>query len=192
MTTLRRNLRLKFEEIILSRYGDNPPSTDAEEHAKEVSELLADCALDLLLPKPKHVQVEVSKLPIEWQIAAGVEQVNPEVVEGEVLKKKALDAFERDMRFGTLPWDSTNPWKKMADFVVLQHGRDENIFLKYKIWQTGDGKYLAMSNRKIRENPDIFISCFPDFLAHTQMYAKKVVPDSERADLDDKGAPISY
>lgn len=191
MTTLRRELRLKFKTI-LEDYLKSSMNYQGEEIPSEILDNLADCAIDLLLPKPKHVQVDVSKLPIEWQIAAGVEQVNPDVVEGEVLKKAAKDAFEEHMNFGTLPWGSTKKWDDLEKFIVREFEKDANVFLRYRIWQKGDGKYVALSNKKIRENPDHFISCFPDFLAHTQMYAKKVVPDSERTDLDDKGAPISY
>lgn len=128
---------------------------------------------------------------IEWKILAGA-KIEEKDLQGEIIRKSALDAFEVDMRFGQLPWGNTKPWEKLAKFVVQEYEKDPKIFLRYKVWQQGEGKYHALSNKKIRERPEDFIACFPDFLAHAGLKNKMTVSQEDRTDLDSTGAPISY
>lgn len=179
MTTLRRELRLKFTEILkesdlLIYYSEDEVSSLAEK--------LADACVE-----KDVVQVASGQLPLEWKILAGMPVTENDLEIGKI-KKEAKDAFEQQMNFGTLPWGSTKKWDDLEKFIVQEFQKDPNIFLRYRIWQKGDGKYVALSNKKIRENPDHFISCFPDFLAHTAMY-RRVEKDD---DLDANGIPFSY
>jgi len=135
----------------------------------------------------------LKKSSIEWKILAGA-KVNEEDLQGEIIAKEATDDFERSLHFNPLPWDSTKPWEKLKKFVVQEYEKDKTVWRRYDAWRKSDGKYSgAMNNKNISTRPMDFIACFPDFLAHTAMYSRKErVPDEERTDLDDYGAPRSY
>ncbi len=125
-----------------------------------------------------------------WALSAGVE-LTQEAVDKNRIEEEAKITFERDMKFGALPWSSTRSWEKFENFVLKEFEKDNLIFAKYKTWQQNEGKFQAMSNRKIKERPEDFIACWPDFLAHSAMYGKK--PEQLRlADTDEHGAIISY
>jgi hypothetical protein len=66
------------------------------------------------------------------------------------------------------PWDSNSKWQKFAKWVAAQ---EPSQFFKYAEWRKKDGKYQAMSNNKIRQDPQMFIDTgWPTFLAHVSMY----------------------
>lgn len=196
------------------------------EAAKKFSASLADAILSLrgfsfLATDEERPEYNVENAPTETQEApkAGseawkalkrseLEKTNPELslFRGELPQKAALDAsvsrlgaletFERDMRFNPLPWDSDAAWQKFSKFVVKEHEKDPLIFAKYKTWQENEGKYQSLSNRKIRQKPQEFIDCFPDFLAHSVMYRKPAeqVANVSRNTLqyDEDGRLITY
>lgn len=158
--TLRRELRQKFVEILVGTidHMDGAFTTD------EIAEKLTDAALELRgFSKPA---VNLKNADPAWSILAGEAIVIDPIIE------EAKDAFERGLRFNPLPWGMNKQWDKLEKFVVQEYKKDALIFIKYKTWQEGDGKYVALSNRKIKEKPEDFIACFPDFLAHVEMYSK--------------------
>jgi hypothetical protein len=66
------------------------------------------------------------------------------------------------------PWDSNSKWQKFAKWVAAQ---EPSQFFKYAEWRKKDGKYQAMSNNKIRQDPQMFMDTgWPTFLAHVSMY----------------------
>jgi len=83
-------------------------------------------------------------------------------------------AFENALLGSTVsawPWDSNSKWQKFAKWVAAQAPAD---FQKYAEWRKGDGKFHAMSNNKIRQDPQMFMDTgWPTFLAHSSMYQKK-------------------
>ncbi len=83
-------------------------------------------------------------------------------------------AFENALLGSTVsawPWDSNSKWQKFAKWVAAQDPAD---FQKYAEWRKGDGKFHAMSNNKIRQDPQMFMDTgWPTFLAHSSMYQKK-------------------
>ena len=85
-----------------------------------------------------------------------------------------LNAFEKTFGFGALNWDSRPEWRRFSKWVVTEYQRDNSVFSDYVQWRNGAGKYQAMSNNKIRQNPEMFMDTgYPTFLAHTSMYGDK-------------------
>jgi len=87
--------------------------------------------------------------------------------------RDACIAFETAFLGGTIsqwPWDSKPVWRKFAKWCAEQ---DVRQFAEYVEWRKKDGKYHAMSNNKIRQDPQMFMDTgWPTFLAHTSMYAE--------------------
>lgn len=207
MTTLRRELRLKFEEILKSEAvfcSDGLENTSPyREEISALAEKLADTAFIFLNPvrttEPKpEPKFDFAKAGLDWQIAAGVE-IKQETIDEAVLEKAALDTFERDMQVASnwewYPAKGSNEraWKYLREFVVNVYKEDKKAFEKYQTWRTQPFARGAMSNLAIKRRPEDFPSSWTDFLAST-MYEKprRVVSDDERTDLDATGAPISY
>ena len=68
------------------------------------------------------------------------------------------------------PWDSNAKWQKFAKWVAAQ---EQGQFKDYAEWRKRDGKYQAMSNNKIRQDPQMFMDTgWPTFLAHVSMYGE--------------------
>lgn len=85
--------------------------------------------------------------------------------------KEACIAFEATFGVITWPWDINATWRKFAKWVTVEYQRDNSAFNDYVTWRGGDGKYQAMSNNKIRQNPQMFMDTgWPTFLAHSSMY----------------------
>lgn len=88
------------------------------------------------------------------------------------LQSEAQNEFEAALGFGSLPWGST--FEKFGRWVRKTYEKDPHAFSRFAEWRNGDGKYIAMSNKQIRMNPDMFIDTgYPAFLAHTSMYENK-------------------
>lgn len=86
--------------------------------------------------------------------------------------KNACMSFELAMLGGSVgwPWGSNAKWQKFAKWVAEQ---DQQLFTDYAKWRKGEGKYHAMSNNKIRQDPQMFIDTgWPTFLAHVSMYGE--------------------
>jgi hypothetical protein len=87
--------------------------------------------------------------------------------------RNACLMFETAMLGSTVsqwPWDSTSKWQKFAKWVATQ---EPSQFTAYADWRKKDGKYQAMSNNKIRQDPQMFMDTgWPTFLAHTSMYGE--------------------
>lgn len=87
--------------------------------------------------------------------------------------KVACESFEMALLGNIVgwPWDTTSKWQKFAKWVAAQ---DPAQFKQYADWRKGDGKFHAMSNNKIRQDPQMFIDTgWPTFLAHVSMYKPK-------------------
>jgi hypothetical protein len=86
--------------------------------------------------------------------------------------RDACIAFETAFLGGSVsgwPWDSKPIWRKFAKWCAEQ---DVRQFTEYVEWRKKDGKYHAMSNNKIRQDPQMFMDTgWPTFLAHISMYA---------------------
>jgi hypothetical protein len=153
MTTLRRELRTKFEGI-LQAFEDKLSIAERESTA----ELLADAALEVR------------------GIAKIEEKTKPDILDGILAyshphdEMDSLHDFERTFGFGALPWYSNTVWDKFAKWIIKQAGA--GWFADYVQWRNGDGKYKAFSNKKIRENPAAFMDTgYPEYEA-SKMYRK--------------------
>lgn len=205
MTTLRREVVNIILDYVYEWNRTHNDIYDSEKFAEELADLIlalrAFKATDEEKPeykvgsdgwkKAKRAELE-SKNP-ELALYSG-EPVSQETIGAITQRKEALDAFERDMKFNPLPWYTDRAWEKFGDFVVREYQKDPLIFAKYKTWQQNEGKYNALSNRKIRQNPQEFVDCFPDFLAHSSMYGKTQTKPTESKALqfDESGRLISY
>lgn len=97
--------------------------------------------------------------------------VTEEDMEGKVIQE-ACNEFESALGFGALPWDSTNAWTIFRKWVVKVSR--PGLWEEYAKWRRNGGKYDAMSNKQIRQNPLMFIDTgYPAFEAHKTMYAEK-------------------
>ena len=89
------------------------------------------------------------------------------------IRNACLD-FENALLGSTVsqwPWDSNSKWQKFAKWVAAQ---DSALFKQYAEWRKADGKFHAMSNNKIRQDPQMFMDTgWPTFLAHVSMYKPK-------------------
>lgn len=205
MTTLRREIIT----VVLDEIRSEATDIHLHDGQVELSERIADKILSLRAFKATDEKKPEYKVGRDgWKKAkrAELEAKNPELAlySGEPIsqetidaitqRKEALDAFERDMKFNPLPWYTDRAWEKFGDFVVREYQKDTLIFAKYKTWQQNEGKFHALSNRKIRQSPQILVDCFPDFLAHSAMYGKTQTKPSESKALqfDESGRLISY
>lgn len=163
--TLRRELRLKFGEVLHGfKFAHEIPSDESERLLNE----LVDTTLTVrtFQEKPKF---DLKQADPAWAILAGKEVDNT----ANILAKEATDAFERDFGFGTLPWGSDKTWEKFYKFVIRIYLQDKNVWRDYVSWRNDKGKYTAYSNRKIRENPQAFMDTgYPEFEA-SKMYSDK-------------------
>lgn len=131
-----------------------PPPSDPQVGVKESKKKLS-----------KETQAAVLKGGIGWLVAAG-EQVDQSVIDDAVLANDARNTFEKVFGFGTLPWSSNDVWTKLEKLVVQGYKDNPGWIAQYVLWRNGDGKYTAFSNRKIRENPQMFIDTgYPEFVA---------------------------
>lgn len=102
---------------------------------------------------------------LDWMILAG-KTITPEFLEKLRTKEVAPIKFEEAFKTGKWPWDSNTVWTDFRKFIVKIYAEDQSVFLDYVAWRNGDGKYKAFSNRKIRENPQMFIDTgYPEFVA---------------------------
>ena len=111
---------------------------------------------------------------IEWYIVHNL-PVPEHLLHNTQQDKAALDTFEQVFGYGSLPWDSTSVWTKFHKFIVKVYAENPNAFTEYIALRASGGKYDAMSPRKIRENPQMFMDTgWPNFLvlAHSAMYQK--------------------
>ena len=84
----------------------------------------------------------------------------------------AQNLFESTFGFGSLPWDSKKEWQKFGKWIAEIVKVDKEALKDYVTWRNGSGKYQAMSNNKIRQNPQMFMDTgWPTFLAHSSMYS---------------------
>lgn len=179
---MRRKLRQKFDQVLnkLAESKDYPFKP-----GETVADVLTDAAMEVFMEKPK---VDTSKMGLDWKILAG-DVITQEQIDNNVLDMEARDTFEKDMGFNPLPWASTKVWEKFGKFVVQEYKKNKLIFAMYKTWQKSDkGKYLALSNRSIKQRPEDFIACFPDFLASIEMYPIQM-PNVSKADDDQSEQP---
>ena len=90
MATMRRDLRKKFEEILIPALSDNPQTQEAEDYAKELAEKMVDAAIELQKPK-----MNVSQSDPAWALFHG-EEVSQETIDNKNLAEAAFNAFETD------------------------------------------------------------------------------------------------
>jgi hypothetical protein len=93
---------------------------------------------------------------------------------------EACKAFESALGVNPWPWQSNSDWSVFARWIEKTYREDKTIFQDYVKWRRDDGKYQAMSNNKIRQNPRMFMDTgWPTFLAHSSMYGKSQEEEKE-------------
>lgn len=180
MATNRRDLRKKFEEILKSwNTGDE----------EVLAEELADAALEAF----RTPKIDLRASDPAWALLSG-EGITQEQLDQAKQAEEAKGAFERDLHFNPLPWSSTKDWEKLEKFVIQEFTKDSLIFFKYDSWRKNKGKYAgALNNKNITQSPANFITCFPDFLAHTAMYPEETKPTQQSfLKTDENDTPMSY
>lgn len=122
----------------------------------------------------KRVNGEIPQnMPLEWYIKQDL-PVPAELTEQNRVEFAAIGEFESAFGFGQLPWDSTTAWQSFKKWVVKIYQSEPTIFRDYVKWRNGAGKYDAMSNKKIRENPKMFVDTgYPTYKASSVMYGER-------------------
>jgi len=153
--TLRRELRIKFKDILEVHFGEK----EFQFHCcEELTDSLADAALEVSAIAKQEIAIGISN-----KIFAG-QPVTEADVQIERNKVQAPRMFEKALGTGTWPWSSNNVWVKFEKFVCEIYARDPQAFGKYIIWRAGDGKYTAMNNKQIRAQPQVFMDTgWPEF-----------------------------
>lgn len=182
--TLRRELRVKFSDILEKYLSDTPMP---EKQAIALVEELADAALELRgFSKPV---VNLKNADPAWAILAGAE-IKQEEQDENIIAKEAADDFERQLGFGILPWNSDTTWTKFYKFVVKIYKQNQGVWMDYAVWREGDGKYgKAMTNTAIRKNPQMFMDTgYPTYEA-SKMYRKDTQPEYKKVqDVEETNA----
>lgn len=135
---------------------------------------------------------------IEWQILAGAE-VSEENLAREKMEAETISAFESAFSIkGNWNWYPAKPseervWKKFRENLVQLYAVDKDCFTKYVTWTYQPYVKGSMTGRQIKNAPQDFPDAWASFCMSTKYSApRRVVPDSERTDLDDNGIPMSY
>lgn len=203
MTTLRRELRLKFESVLRTTFN----TAHVNETVRELlCNLLADAALEVRgfqsfegdTMFTTRINIDESKLPLEWKILAGAE-IKQETVDAAVLEKETIDAFESAFSIkGNWNWYPAKPqemrvWEDFRARLIKIYQADKDAFTKYVTWIAQPYSRGAMTGLQIKRNPQDFPDAWASFCMGTGYKPpRQIVPDSERTDLDEGGAPISY
>lgn len=193
MTTLRREIRKKIEEVLNHWYGEelsvNGQVVFSSVVAEDIAESVNSNNPNFFSEKPKF---DLKNSDPAWNLFHGENPDNDKMI----FEKQAFDAFERDMQTpDNWHWfpaktSEEKAYKYFRDFVVEQYRKDPKCFEKYQTWRTQPYARGAMSNLAIKRNPENFPASWTDFLASSAMYGDK--KQSSEVKLDDNGAPISY
>ncbi len=140
MTTLRRELRTKFENV-LQAFEDKLSQAERESTA----ELLADTALEV-----RGIAILDQPLSIENAIAIGA-PITTEIVERAQLRDLAPRMFEKALGFSKpLPWWNGKDWTAFGEWVCEQYAESKTSFGEYNIWRNTPYTKGGMANTRIR------------------------------------------
>ena len=132
--TLRRELRLKFEEVL---------HKGALWTREKLAEELADAALSLRA-------FQFQPQTIEQAIFTGV-PVTEEMAERENLRDLAPKMFERALGFSKpLPWWTGRDWDAFGEWVCQRYAESKTSFGEYNVWRNTPYTKGGMSNNRIR------------------------------------------
>ena len=138
MTTLRRELRNKFLEIVKD---------------ETLADTLADTAMDVA--GIKRVD-PMQNAPLDWQIAAGLS--SKEIADHnqrESAEKEKASAFERAMGLGVLEWWSNADLKALLRFLMDKTEDEIRTFAKWSKRQ-----YSSLKPEKARMYPRLVKDCW--------------------------------
>jgi hypothetical protein len=140
MQTLRRELRLKFLDILEGNgiYG-----------SEDLSNKLVDAALEVK---------GISKVNpgTDWLIAGGVSSEEiARLHEEELAAKEKLDHYEREMVYNPLPW-TDKKLERLARFLKKQTLEDIH---RFAVWSKRE--YSSFSPAKARQFPEQVIELWP-------------------------------
>ena len=153
MTTLRRELRVKFEEV-LARFSDKLTLPERE----PLADLLADAALELRGFKL------IEGAGIDWAILAG-QDITQEQVKQIQLRDVAPKMFEKALGFSKpLPWWSDKDWTAFGEWVCTEYDKDKMSFGEYNIWRSNQYSSGKLANTTIRSYPDKFYDSWDMFM----------------------------
>ncbi len=115
-----------------------------------------------------------------WDLAHGL-RVSEAQLERERLRDQATSAFESALGVNAWPWCTTRVWERMADLVEAAWSEDRDVFREFTQWMRGEARFIAMSVKQIRINPQQFIDTgWPMFLASR----RPAEPEPEQEDTD--------
>jgi hypothetical protein len=154
MTTLRRELRTKFEGI-LNAFDDKLSRAEVE----ATSELLADAALEV-----RGIALSQQPLSIENAIYAGVE-VTESIMDKANLRDLAPKMFEKALGFSKpLPWWQGKEWTAFGEWVCDRYAESNTSFGEYNIWRVMPYTKGAMANTRIRLSTIEFMDSWDMFM----------------------------
>jgi len=135
MTTIRRELRLKFIDIV---------------HDDALADLLADAALEVS-------GIKKVELPPDWLIAGGVSAEEIARINAkEQSEKRILDHFERAMGYNPLDWYSNKDLSALRKFLMTKTTEEIDSFAAWS-----KQKYSTLTPAKVRQYPRMAIDLWP-------------------------------
>jgi len=172
MTTLRRELRTKFEEI-LAAYSDRLTLPERE----PLAELLADAALSVSGIANTERKQAIAKASPEWAMLAGVD-ITPEMADEWKAKTDSQVEFETALGISNpLHWTKDKDWERFSQWVVARHLEDKDCFKKFQAWRMTPFVKGAIANTRLRG----FINEFYDSWDMFKMADKTKPSDNGRS-----------
>jgi hypothetical protein len=160
MQTLRRERIQKFTALLMEHNAHPNFITVAQ-----LAGLLADAAESRAERKTDETP---GSYGIDWAMAG-----NRKVTEADLTDKAerlALTAFETALGLpGNWQWYPSKSsieaeWRALRKFLTAEYAKDAGAFGRYAEWAAGDGRFKgAMSNPKIRSNPELFEASWSEF-----------------------------
>jgi hypothetical protein len=157
MRDMTKFYRIDYDVLCTMDGAILPPSNTSNLHDVKMNQRL-----------PETTTPELSEQDLE-QVNSKVDYMIGIAQQADALLT-ACQTFEMAL-FGSpvnWPWSSNAKWQKFAKWCAEQ---DPSKFTEYAAWRKGDGKFHAMSNNKIRQDPQMFMDTgWPTFLAQSSMY----------------------
>ena len=174
MTTLRRELRKKFENIVVDFLGESAAITDVTG-----DELLLSDEIERIVGELADAAIEVrgiaSKIGVVNAIAAGL-PVTDDMVRSESIRDIAPKMFEKALGFRGKPlpwWDGDKEWKALGEWVCDEYQRSKTSFGEYNIWRSDKYTSGKLPNTRIRTNPELFYDSWDMFMMSREAKAEE-------------------
>jgi len=183
MTTLRRELRTKFQDVLNKHMEDAELVTSMDELCDE----LADTAIELRGFKM------IEGAGVDWAILAG-EDITEGMVKEIQLRDLAPKMFEKALGFSKpLPWWSNKSWTSFGEWVCAEWNKSKISFGEYNIWRNTPYTKGGLSNTRLRGFVNEFYDSWDMFRMSQPKKTDEARPEykTKKPQFDDHGRLIN-